>query len=293
MQPTFLARFRLVLCATSAEAWTFPFPRPSGPAAVSSPAAGELLFRGESSVEPPHIRFALGSSSSTSSGQAPPSHPLAWEEHVARALTPWNKITGTNTDSVICITTDGEEDDGIDAGGVVCWKTFCAAVRVSESCASDAATESRPRTSIRESSRRRFPRSDSTTRCANPRPPETQSTSGSDSKSTGSKQRISSGAGLSPWGRRRLGGHGGPRGWCRRGCGDGPRTVGRRRRGWRAPRWRIPWGAGGDVEVEGSGHQRLVPQIRWWEEEGKGWNGIGGKRALKRGLWLPFTTVGI
>ena len=98
MQPTFLARFRLVLCATSAEAWTFPFPGPSGPTAVSSPAAGELLpmsFRGESSVEPPHIRFALGSSSSsTSSGQVAPSHPLAWEEHVARALTPWdNKMT--------------------------------------------------------------------------------------------------------------------------------------------------------------------------------------------------------
>nr|ACR34316.1 unknown [Zea mays] len=140
MQPTLLARFRLVLCAISAEAWTFPFPRPSGPAAVSSPAAGELLsrpFRGESSVEPPHIRFALGSSSSafTSSGQgqAPPSHPLACEEQVARALTP-----------------------------------FCAAVRVSESCARDSATESRPRTSIRESSRSRFPRSDSTPRMGAP-----------------------------------------------------------------------------------------------------------------------------
>lgn len=91
MQPTFLARFRLVLCATSAEAWTFPFSRPSGPAAVSSPAAGELLSTSAASVEPAHLRFALGSS--TSSGQAPPSHPLAWEEHVARALTPWNKIT--------------------------------------------------------------------------------------------------------------------------------------------------------------------------------------------------------
>nr|ACR35158.1 unknown [Zea mays] len=168
MQPTLLARFRLVLCAISAEAWTFPFPRPSGPAAVSSPAAGELLsrpFRGESSVEPPHIRFALGSSSSafTSSGQgqAPPSHPLACEEQVARALTPW-EMNQT-------MYHDGDEDDGIEIeawGGVL--KTFCAAVRVSESCARDSATESRPRTSIRESSRSRFPRSDSTPRMGAP-----------------------------------------------------------------------------------------------------------------------------
>lgn len=241
MQPTLLARFRLVLCAISAEAWTFPFPRPSGPAAVSSSAAGELLsrpFRGESSVEPPHIRFALGSSSSafTSSGQgqgqAPPSHPLACEEQVARALTPW-EMNQT-------MYHDGDEDDGIE---IEAWssvlKTFCAAVRVSESCARDSATESRPRTSIRESSRSRFPRSDSTPRCSRCR--ARQDPTQLHEKQTGIVINR-----LSPWGHRRrrlAGGHGGLRGWCRRGCGGGPRTVGRRRRGWRAPRWRSPWEA--------------------------------------------------
>jgi hypothetical protein len=167
IQLTFLALFRLVLFATSAEArtcrsFTSAAPSPSESAPSSFIAAGVLPSRSAASVELQHCRFVLGSSSSSASVAV--SHPLAWVGHEARALTPCHKRRPPATVKFPHPEhTDAKIGNLIEAA--VDAQTFCAAVRVSESCDSDAATESRPRTSISESSRRRFPRSDSTARC--------------------------------------------------------------------------------------------------------------------------------
>ena len=142
------------------------------------------LQRPENCCPGPSVENLPWSRHTSASPWAPPPPPPPRGRRIPRipspgkSTSPEHSLPGTTRSQTLYH--DEEEDDEIEAGGGGL-QTFCAAVRVSESCASDAATESRPRTSIRESSRRRFPRSDSTTRCANPRPPETQSTSGSDS----------------------------------------------------------------------------------------------------------------
>ena len=85
----------------------------------------------------------------------------------------------------------------------------------------------------------------------------------------------------SPWRRRRVvGARGDPRGWCRRGCGGCARTAGRRRRGWRAPRWRSPWEWDASKLREGSGQRLLFDSVGSESRRGRG---EVGEKSFKSG----------